>query len=318
MHVLRKLAFCLVAIWLTACTQAPTEPLRIVSSPWAGYEPLYLARDLGYLNEASVRITELPSANITLEAFRNGSADVATLTLDETVTLLAQGRKLRILLVMDVSNGADAIVAKPTIKTLADLKGKRIGMENIPLGVYILNRFLDISGLANSDVTVIPMPEDKHEKAYQKGAIDAAITMEPYKTRLTRLGAKVLLDSSRIPDEIFDLLVVREEVYQARRDELCRLSNQWFRALDYVRANPREAAERMSKRMGVDAATFQASMDGIKVPNKLDNQRLLGGKTPTLLAPAGRLVELMQRAHMLPGAVDVAAAIGSDVEACLQ
>jgi len=70
----------------------------IVSSPWAGYEPLYLARDLGYLKDPSVRITELPSSNLNMQAFVNGSADVSTLTLDETLTLLAKGRKLRILL----------------------------------------------------------------------------------------------------------------------------------------------------------------------------------------------------------------------------
>src|SRR5512135_2890896 len=90
-----------IAACLAGC-QPPAEPLRIVSSPWPGYEPLYLARDLGYLKETSVRITELPSSNLNMEAFSNGSTDLSTLTLDETLTLLAKGQKLRILLVMDI------------------------------------------------------------------------------------------------------------------------------------------------------------------------------------------------------------------------
>jgi NitT/TauT family transport system substrate-binding protein len=279
---------------------------------------LYLARDLGYLNKASVRITELPSSNITLEAFSNGSADIATLTLDETVTLLAKGKKLRILLVMDVSNGADAVVAKPGIKSLAELKGKRLGMENIPLGVYILSRILEVAGLTTADIQVVPMPEDKQEKAYLQGKIDAAITMEPYKTKLTQAGAHVLFDSSRIPDEIFDLVVVREEAYKTRRDELCQITRQWFRTLDYVQANQQDAANRMSKRMGVDMEIFRASVEGIKVPSRQENQRLLGGKTPALLVPAGRLVEIMLRAHMIPAPVDIATAIDPGFEACLR
>lgn len=318
MKLLTKIALLIVAACLAGCMQPPPEPLRIVSSPWPGYEPLYLARDLGYLDKTSVRITELPSSNITLEAFSNGSADIATLTLDETVTLLAQGRKVRILLVMDVSNGADALMAKPTIKSLTDLKGKRLGMENIPLGAYMLSRILEVAGLPAADIEIVPLPEDKHEKAYLQGKIDAAITMEPHKTRLAQAGAHVLFDSSQIPDEIFDLVVVREDVYNTRRDELCLLAQQWFRALDYVQANPQDAASRMGKRLGMDAETFLASMGGIKVPSRLENQRLLGGKAPALLVPARRLAEIMQHAHMLSGPVDIAAAIDPGFEACLQ
>ncbi len=308
----------LVTMVLIAGCQPPPEPLRIVSSPWPGYEPLYLARDLGYLKESSVRITELPSSNLNMEAFSNGSTDISTLTLDETLMLLAKGQKLRILLVMDVSNGADGVVAKPEIKTLADLKGARVGMENIPLGAYILNRVLDMSGLKTSDMTIIPMPEDKHEKAYLQGKIDAAITMEPFKTKLTKAGAHVLLDSSQIPDEIFDLIAVREDVYQTRRDDLCHLARQWFRTLDYVQANQQEAYTRMGKRLGMDAETFRAAMGGLKVPSRQENQRLLGGNAPALLTPAKRLSDIMQRGHMLPGPADIAASIDTSFTSCME
>lgn len=306
-----------VATCFAGC-QPPPEPLRIVSSPWAGYEPLYLARDLGYLKASSVRITELPSSNITLEAFSNGSADIATLTLDEALTLLAQGHKLRILLVMDISNGADAVVAKPGIKSLAELKGKRLGVENIPLGAYILSRILEVSGLKASDIEVISLPEDKHEKAYLQGKIDAAITMEPYKTRITKAGAHVLFDSSKIPNEIFDLVVVREDVYQTRRDDLCQLARQWFRTIDYVQANPQDATARMGKRMGTNVEDFRTALAGITIPSRQENQRLLGGNTPTLLAPARRLAEIMRRDHMVPVPVDIAASVDPSFASCLQ
>lgn len=317
MKVFIELALLMVLIATTGC-QPPPEPLRIVSSPWPGYEPLYLARDLGYLQESSVRITELPSSNLNMEAFSNGSTDLSTLTLDETLTLLARGQKLRILLVMDVSNGADAVVAKPEIQSLMELKGKRVGMENIPLGAYILSRVLDMTGLQASDMEIIPMPEDKHEKAYQQGKIDAAITMEPYKTRLTQAGARVLLDSSRIPDEIFDLIVVREDIYQSRREELCAFARQWFRTLDYVQANQQQAYAQMGKRLGMDAEAFRSVMGGLKVPSREDNQRMLGGEIPTLLAPARRLSDIMKAGQMLPGEADIAASIDSSFTSCMQ
>lgn len=305
------------AVALGAC-QPPPEPLRIVSSPWPGYEPLYLARDLGYLKESSVRITELPTSNVNMEAFSNGSTDLSTLTLDETLTLLAKGNKLRILLVMDISNGSDGVIAKPGINSLAELKGKRLGMENIPLGAYILSRILDMSGLTTADVDVIPMPEDKHEKAYLQGRIDAAITMEPYKTRMVRAGAHVLLDSSQLPNEIFDLIVVREDVYRTRRNDLCDLARQWFRTLDYVHTNPADAHARMGKRMGTDPEAFAAAMAGLIVPSREDNQKLLGGATPGLIAPARRLAEIMLREKMIPAPVDIGPSIDPDFASCLK
>lgn len=305
------------AIVLAGC-QPPPEPLRIVSSPWPGYEPLYLARDLGYLKESSVRITELPSSNLNMEAFSNGSTDLSTLTLDETLTLLAKGQKLRILLVMDISNGADAVVAKAGINSLAGLKGKWLAVENIPLGAYILNRVLEKSGLKAGDIEVIPMPEDKHEKAYLQGKIDAAITMEPYKSKLVQAGAHVLLDSSQIPNEIFDLIVVREDVYQTRRDDLCHLARQWFRTLDYAQANQMDAYSRMGKRLGMSEAEFRAALAGLKVPDRQQNQVLLGGGEPALVAPARRLAGIMQRGQMLPETVDIADSIAPDFLTCLQ
>ena len=85
-------------VTLPACTEQPKNALRIASSPWPGYEPLYLARDLGYFNK-NTNLFELPSSDITMESFRNGSTDLATLTLDETLELIHDGTKLKILLI---------------------------------------------------------------------------------------------------------------------------------------------------------------------------------------------------------------------------
>ena len=312
--IIRMALSILIFIPLSGC-QPPPEPLRIVSSPWPGYEPLYLARDLGYLDSA-VRLSEVPSANINMEAFSNGSADIATLTLDETLTLLDEGKKVRILLVMDTSNGADAVMARPEIKTLADLKGKRIAMENIPLGVYMLHRTLDAAGLKPSDVTVFPMPEDKHEKAYRSGEVDAVITFEPFKSHIAKAGAHVLFDSSKIPNEIFDLLVVRDDVYKARRDELCDVVQQWFRTLEYVEVNPQDAIGRMAKRLHMEPEAYRAMMGGLTVPSRKDNQHLLGGNNPPMAVSANRLIDIMLKEHLITHRVDFSETIDPTFQTC--
>jgi NitT/TauT family transport system substrate-binding protein len=311
------IAALLCAPLLTSCSKEPVAPLRIASSPWPGYEPVYLTRELGYLSPKQVNIFELPSADISLEAFRNRTADMATLTLDETLELLASGVKLRILFVMDASRGADAVMATPKIKTLADLKGRRIAIENIPLGVYMLTRTLNTAKLARDDVEVVSSSEAKQVEMYKQGKADAFITFDPFKSQLAALGAHVIFDSSQIPDEIFDLMVVHEDVFLARRKEVCEVGRQWYRTLDYMKQSPDETGARIAKRLGVTVAEYRAMLTGIATPGREDNLRLLSGKSPAIAAPAGNLVQVMLKEHQLKQAVDIKSALDARLEDCL-
>lgn len=302
---------------LASCGEAPSEPLRIASSPWPGYEPVYLARDIGYLPREKANIFELPSSDITLESFRNRSADMATLTLDETLELLAGGVRLRILFVMDGSNGGDAVMATPEVKTLADLKGKRIVITNIPLGVYMLSRTLNAAKLTREDVRVISSSESNHVEMYKQGRGDAFVSYEPFKSQLAALGAHIIFDSSQIPNEIFDLMVVHEDVFQARRKEVCNVAHQWFRALDYAKQSPEDATRRIAERLGVSEREYQVMLGGLSIPAQQENLRLLGGKEPALVAPADNLVRVMMQEGQLKRRVDIRQALDADIGACI-
>ena len=302
---------------LAACDGRQEPPLRIASSPWPGYEPLYLAKELGYLPPEKVKLYELPSSDITLEAFRNNSADIATLTLDETLDLIQSGVKLRILAALDVSHGADAVMAKPNIRKLSDLKGKRIAILNIPLGVYMLSRTLEKAGLTRKDVTVIPVAESKHEEMYRLGKADAFITFDPFKTALSKLGAHVLFDSSMIPNEIFDLMLVREEVFQTRREEVCDVARQWLRTLQYMRLSPEHTSVTIAKRLSITPEEYHAMVQGIRTPSLQENIELLSGQQPRILDAAKRLQAVMLEEHQLTRGIDISPALIPDLNACL-
>lgn len=307
-----------IALAVAGCAPAPTEPLRVASSPWPGYEPFYMARDLGYFGADKINFFELPSHDIALESFRNRSADIATLTFDEVLDLSRGGTRLRILLVVDSSNGADAAMAAPAVKSLADLKGKRVAIENIPLGAYMLTRMLDKAGIKHEDIDIIPLAENKHEEYYRQGKADVVVTMEPYKSKMAALGAHVIFDSSQIPNEIVDLLVVHEDVFQKRRGDVCRFARQWYRSLDYLQANPDDAHARMGKRMGKTAREFQAMLGGIVLPTREQSLRMVGGSTPGILETAERLNRVMVRAKQLPGPVDIRASLDPAIRSCIQ
>ena len=297
------LCIALGTVGLAGCASAPARS-DLATNVWPGYEPIYLANELGYLDPSVIRLRELPSSTTVLDAFRGGRIDIAALTLDEALRLEHDGIGIRIILVMDVSNGADVVMARPGVRSLADLRGKRIGVESGALGAYMLSRALGHAGLSPSDVTVISIPVDQHEQAYVSGAVDAVVTFEPVRTRLLSRGARVLFDSSQIPNEIFDVLVVRETVFDGSPTIVTDLTSAWYRALDYYHAHPEDALRRMAAREDVTPQAFLASLEGLKIPSQAEDDRLLGGNDPAILAPAQRLADVMLKAGVIGGPVD--------------
>ncbi|MEE4465470.1 nitrate ABC transporter substrate-binding protein, partial [Azotobacter chroococcum] len=103
---MRILLLALIPLALLACKMEP-DPIRIGGNRWPGHAPLYLADELQWLEPAGLRLVEYPNASGVLRGFRNGLLDAALLTLDETLTLQSSGLDLEILLVTDLSAGAD-------------------------------------------------------------------------------------------------------------------------------------------------------------------------------------------------------------------
>ncbi len=296
-----KMIILLFVFSLSGCTKEPVEPLHVATNVWTGYEPLYLARSLGYFSDDTVRLHELPNSSDVIKAFRNKAVDVAALTLDEALLLLQDGIAARILLIMDVSNGADVVMARPEIRTIKDLKGRRVGVESLAEGAYMLSRSLEKGGLEPGDIRVVYLALNEHENAYSSGQVDAVVTFEPVRTKLLARGAHVIFDSSRIPNEIFDVLVIQPGMDRRRPKELRQLEDGWYRSVAYLRANPVDACQRMAKREGLTPEQFQLALNGLNIPDKVASQRLLNG---AILATANRLVDVMLQDNLLRSKVD--------------
>jgi NitT/TauT family transport system substrate-binding protein len=300
MHTFLSLCLCLCCLLISSCREKTLQPpLKIGTNKWIGSETLYLAHNLQLFDPQTIRLIEMPSATTVARALRSESLDVAALTLDVALTLMQFVPDLCIILVMDRSVGADALLAKPGIQTLAALKSKRIGVENSAVGAILLDAALRAGNLRIGDVKLVPAAVNLHEQYYLSDKVDALVTFEPYKSRLLAAGAQNLFDSRDTPGLIMDVLITRVSVVQQRETELKALIEAHFKALNHVYRHQMEAMDIIASYLGVGRDDVGRLAKGITIPGLADNRRLLLGKPPGLKDGVDKLIGMMQERQLL-------------------
>jgi NitT/TauT family transport system substrate-binding protein len=294
-----------LALLAGACAPSPTPPTRIGTSPWPAGEILFLARQQGALDEHSFRLVEYSNSSEINRAFRSRTIEVAALTMDEVLYAVQNGIDPVVILVQDESSGADALVARPEIKTLADLKGKRIAVETGSIAAYFMVRILQKAGLTIHDVIPVHLPLDAHYQAYRKGQVDALVTYEPVRSQLLEAGAHVLLDSRSLPGEIVDVLVVRRDYLEEHPERLTALRRAWFTTLEFLHHSRDAALKEMAAREHMSPVEFENMLHGLRLPNEAENRAMLAGPNPPLLQSAIRLRTVMRENGLLQSDVPV-------------
>ena len=298
-RLLSLLITLLCCIGLAACTEPQEKPLRLGTNLWLGYEPFYLARGQDALERGKVRLIEYTTSLPVIDAMRSGLLDAAALTLDESIVLQQQAHDLQVIAVLDFSHGADALLGKPEIASIADLRGKRIGVENLATGGYLLARGLASAGLTHQDVEIVPVSADHHQEALRQPDIAAIVSYQPMLTYLLNGGAHRLFDSSQIPGEIIDVLVVREHAVRKHRSHLPYLLRAWFIGRQHMLTQQTQALAQMQARQQLLPVQLKQTLRELRFPTLEENRRLLG--QPSQLQATGRQLQAyLQRAGQLP------------------
>ena len=285
----------LFAAGLSGC-RAP-DPLAFGIHPWIGYESLYLARDFGWL-PGSLVLESGPSSKDSRAGLLSGKLHGAALTLDETIRVWSEGTELVVVAVADVSAGADALITRPHITGLAELRGKRIAVEVNGVSGIMLLKILELAGLAWSDVVLVDLPVSEHAGAWSRSEVDASVCYEPIAIKLEREGGVRLFDSSDIPETIFDLLVVTRETAEGNPDAVRDLVMAHFRGLQHLVRSMHDAVYRVADHQGIRPEDVQSALATVMLPDLAANQRYLSG-TGRVETMARSLSKLMLRTGMI-------------------
>lgn len=261
---------------------AAAEPLKIRYSIWVGYGPLFIAKEKGFFKEENVEV-DLVNIEDPKEGFfamAAGRLEGVVSTIDTMVLYLKTGKEYQYVLALDDSAGGDGIVARKEIKSIRDLKGKKVAVNEGSVSQFFLNVLLKESGLSQKDLDIVNMKQGDAGAAFVAEKVDAAVTWEPWLSK--GKGAPhghILVDSSKTPGLITDVLIFPRSVIAKRGKEIQGLVNAWNKAVAYWEKNPADANEIMAKGVGdwlKDPKVFADVLTGVKFYDHQGNVKFFG------------------------------------------
>jgi NitT/TauT family transport system substrate-binding protein len=158
---------------LSVTGTAAAEPLRIRYSVWVGYGPLFLAQQKGYFEaeKIEVQLIKMEDPRESFLALGAGRLDGIVSTIDTMIPHLKTGKEFQYVLALGDSAGGEGIVARKEIKSIRDLRGKRVAVHEGSVSQFFLNLLLREAGLSEKDVQVVNMKHGDAGAAFVAGRL---------------------------------------------------------------------------------------------------------------------------------------------------
>ena len=269
-----------LVVALSLAGAAAAAPLRIGYSDWPGWVAWQVAIDKGWLRAAGLDVTfDWFDYSASMEAFAAGKIDGDLVTNGDALVMGAGGARNVIILITDYSNGNDMIVARPGIKSLADLKGKRIGIETGLVDHLLLLDGLKKQGMTQNDVTLVNSKTNETPQVLASGQVDAIGAWQPNAGLAMKAlpGSRPVYTSAQSPGLIYDVLVVNPATVVAHRADYIKMIQVWDRVVSYIN-DPKtqdDAVQIMAARVGLTPAKYQLLLAGTHLVSIAEAKKIM-------------------------------------------
>lgn len=259
------LAACAALALLTG--SATAAPLKIAYSDWPGWIAWEIGIQKGWFKEAGVEVEFLWFDYVaSMDAYVSGNVDAVCMTNGDALVTGATGKPSVGIILNDFSNGNDMVVAAPGIKKMADLKGKKIGLEVGFVPHLLVLTGLEMNGVAESDVEIINTPTNETPQVLSSGAVSAISAWQPNSGEALKAvaGSTPIFTSADAPGIIYDLLYVSPESLEANRADWKKVVKVWYQIVDFIKDedNIDEALKILSGRVSLSPQEYEPFLDG--------------------------------------------------------
>jgi NitT/TauT family transport system substrate-binding protein len=276
-------------------TQA-AENFKLGTVVWIGYGPFYVAEALDLYKKygLSVKLQFLSDPGLLPAALASHSVDGAMLTYDQVIGSDAKGLKQKVVMPIDFSDGADAIVATADVKTVAAFKGKKIAYNPLSPSDFLLSYALQSHGLTDKDISSVNMTPEAIPGAMVSGSLPIGVTYEPNVSQILSAGKgkfHVIYSSHDAPGLIADVLVFDQSFIDTHPAEVKSILHAYADGLAYMKSHPQEANAIIGKALGVSADEVKAQLAGVyNIPTQEMAQSFVKGKTTKSYFTSGAVI----------------------------
>lgn len=294
----------------------PAKPeaggVKMGLEPWLGYGQWHVANKKGIFKANGLDAVELVNFSQDADlnaALASGQLDCANIATHTAMAFAAAGLPIKIVLLLDVSMTADAMLSDGSISTIPELKGKQIAYEEGTTSDLLLNYALAANGMSIADIQKVPMPASDAGAALIAGKVPVAVTYEPYLTSAKSQNPKVkmIYSASVEPGLISDVLVVNEKFLKERPGQILALVKSWDAAYSAYQADTPGARAIISEAVGDKPENLATAFDGVKYYSLAENKDQLGGDYLKKVMPAVK--DAATKAGILTKDIDAAALI---------
>ncbi|MHB0973792.1 MAG: ABC transporter substrate-binding protein [Thiobacillus sp.] len=255
------------------------QPLKIGYSDWPGWVAWQVAIDKGWFKEAGVPVDfEWFDYSASMDAFSAGKIDAVLMTNGDALVTGAAGGKSVMIMLTDYSNGNDMIVAKPGIKSLEELKGKKVAVEEGLVEHLLLLDGLKKAGMKESDVTLVNAKTNEMPQVLASGDVAAIGAWQPIAGQAMKAvpGSRPVYTSANEPGLIYDVLAVNPASAKQHKAEWLKVVKVWDRVVKYIndpKTQP-DAVKIMAARVGVTPQVYLPLLKGTHLLSLADGRKV--------------------------------------------
>ncbi|MBL8905169.1 MAG: ABC transporter substrate-binding protein [Rhizobiales bacterium] len=304
----RILATTAVVFGLSHAATADAGEMRLGMTTWVGYGPMFLARDKGFFKEngLDVDLQIIEDAALYMAAIAAGKLDGNASTIDEIMKYRSPDFCFKSVVALDDSHGGDGVLVQKDVNSLADLKGKAVGMNEGSVSQFWFNILLKREGMTESDLEITNMTADDAAAAFIAGQIPAAVTWEPHLTLVrTKDQGKVLIDSAETPGLIVDVVALTCDYIDKNPKDVEAFVKGLYKAVEFIKTNPKEAYAVMAKGVGgylEKPEDFAEAAKGVRFYDQARNVEFFGtpdkGEAADLIKLGGEIWGGFQKLKM--------------------
>jgi NitT/TauT family transport system substrate-binding protein len=266
-HLFNNSLFAFALLLATFAARPAWAELTVGYSDWPGWVAWQVAIDKGWFKEAGLDVKfQWFDYSASMDAFAAGKLDANLQTNGDTLVTGAGGGKGIIVMATDYSNGNDTVIAKPGLKKLEDLKGKKVGVEIGLVDHLLLMNGMKKFGMKEDEVTLVNSKTNELPQVLGSGQVDAVACWQPISGQAMKAvpGSRPIYTSADAPGLIYDVLVVRPESLSAHREDWLKLIKVWDRVVHYINdpATQDDAVKIMAARVGLEPETYKPLLKG--------------------------------------------------------